>query len=438
MAVLSVVVVALLWLDLHFFARGREPSFREGLIWSVGWLVLSLLVAVGFALAGDSEDAVTYTTVYLIERSLSLDNLFVFILLFGYFGVPEEYRARVLFYGIAAALVLRGFAILAGVALIETFHFVIYLLGATLLFLSYRILRGVEENVDPDKNIVVRGVRRIFPVSGDFHGAKMFVREDGRRYATPLLVCLAAVVAADIAFAVDSIPAAFAITRDSFIIWMANVFALLGMRALFVLVEGLIKRFRYLNQTVAIVLAVVAVKLLVEDLYKVGPAASLAIVAVVFAVGIVASVIADRRDPEAAEHQADRLPGSGLLVGVQRLELLLVVLLHGVVARLAAAARGVVARLEVVHELVATVLVDGRLVGHEDPLALVVVGSLEDLGADVGGVVDDDEDLGLRVHVGAGADDEVVQFEAAQGAGHARSCSRARREQPLVGAVRYD
>jgi tellurite resistance protein TerC len=307
--ILSVVVIALLWLDLHFFARGREPSFREGLVWSVGWLVLSLLVAVGFWLAGDSEDAVTYTTVYLIERSLSLDNLFVFILLFGYFGVPEELRARVLFYGIAAALVLRGFAILAGVALIETFHFVIYLLGATLLFLSYRILRGVEENVDPDKNIVVRGVRRIFPVSGEFHGAKMFVREDGKRYATPMLVCLAAVVAADIAFAVDSIPAAFAITRDSFIIWMANVFALLGMRALFVLVEGLIKRFRYLNQTVAIVLAVVAVKLLVEDLYKVGPAASLALVAVVFTVGIVASVIADRRDPDAAEHQSERLPG---------------------------------------------------------------------------------------------------------------------------------
>ncbi len=306
--VLSVVVVGLLWLDLHFFARGREPDFREGLIWSIGWLVLSLLVAVGFAVAGDSEDAVTYTTVYLIERSLSLDNLFVFILLFGYFGVPEQYRARVLFYGIAAALVLRGGAILAGVALIETFHFVIYLLGAMLLYLSYRILRGVEENVDPDKNVVVRGVRRIFPVTGEFHGSRMFVRERGRRYATPLLVCLAAVVAADIAFAVDSIPAAFAITRDSFIIWMGNVFALLGMRALFVLVEGLIRRFRYLNQTVAVVLAVVAVKLLVEDLYKVGPAASLALVAVVFTVGIVASVIADRRDPDAAEHQAERLP----------------------------------------------------------------------------------------------------------------------------------
>jgi tellurite resistance protein TerC len=308
--ILSVVVVVLLWLDLHFFARGREPTFREGLVWSIGWLALSLLVAVGFAVAGDSGDAVTYTTVYLIERSLSLDNLFVFILLFSYFGVPEAYRARLLFYGIAAALVLRGAAILAGVALIETFHFIIYALGVTLLFLAYRILRGVEENVDPDRNVVVRGVRRLFPVTGEFHDTRMFVRRDGRRYATPLLICLAAVVAADIAFAVDSIPAAFAITRNSFIIWMANVFALLGMRALFVLVEGLIRRFRYLNQTVAVVLALVAVKLLIEDIYEIGPGASLAGVAIVFTAGIVASVIADRRDPDAAEHQAERLPAS--------------------------------------------------------------------------------------------------------------------------------
>jgi tellurite resistance protein TerC len=306
--VLSGVLVVLLWLDLHFFARGRQPSFREGVTWSIGWLVLSLLVAVGFVVAGDSEDAVTYVTVYLIERSLSLDNLFVFILLFAYFGVPEEYRARLLFYGIAAALVLRGLAILGGVALIETFHFVLYVLGVTLLFLAWRILGGVEENVDPDRNLVVRGVRKLFPVAGEFHGTRMFVKLDGRRHTTPLFVCLAAVVAADIAFAVDSIPAAFAITRESFIIWMGNVFALLGLRALFVLVEGLIRRFRYLNQTIAVVLALVAVKLLIEDLYKVGPVASLAVVAVAFTVGIGASLWADRRDPDSTTHQADRLP----------------------------------------------------------------------------------------------------------------------------------
>jgi tellurite resistance protein TerC len=307
-AVLAVLTVVFLWVDLHFFARGREPSFREGLWWSIGWLVVSLLAAVVVLVLSDSDDAVTYTTVYFIERSLSLDNLFVFILLFSYFGVPEEYRARLLFWGIVAALVLRGLAILGGVALIEQFHFVIYVLGVLLLVLAYRILQGVAENVDPDKNFVVRGVRRFFPVAGRYHGHHWFVKLDGRRYVTPLFLCLAAIVAADIAFAVDSIPAAFAITRDSVLIWMGNVFALLGMRALFVLVEGLIRRFRYLDETIAVVLALVAVKLLIEDIYKIGPVASLLLVAACFAVGIIASLIADARDPDAATKRDERSP----------------------------------------------------------------------------------------------------------------------------------
>ena len=266
--------VVFLWVDLHFFARGREPSFREGVGWSIGWLVVSLLAAVVVLVLSDADDAITYTTVYFIERSLSLDNLFVFILLFSYFGVPEEHRARLLFWGIVAALVLRGLAILGGVALIEQFHFVIYVLGVLLLVLAYRILKGVDENVDPDQNLVVRAVRRFFPVTGEYHGAQLVrAASTGTRHVTPLFLCLAAIVAADIAFAVDSIPAAFAITRDSVLIWMGNVFALLGMRALFVLVEGLIRRFRYLDETIAIVLALVAVKLLIEDVYKIGPVA---------------------------------------------------------------------------------------------------------------------------------------------------------------------
>ena len=175
-----------------------------------------------------------------------------------------------------------------------------------LLVLAYRILKGVEENVDPDSNFVVRLVRRAFPVSGEYHGGHWFVREDGTRDATPLFLCLAAIVAADIAFAVDSIPAAFAITRDSVLIWMGNVFALLGLRALFVLVEGLIRRFRYLDETIAIVLALVAVKLLLEDVYKIGPVASLALVAACFAVGIIASLVADARDPDAEAKRAER------------------------------------------------------------------------------------------------------------------------------------
>jgi tellurite resistance protein TerC len=308
--VLAVVTVSFLWIDLHFFARGREPSFREGVTWSIGWLALSLLAAVAVLVLSNEDDAVTYTTVYFIERSLSLDNLFVFILLFAYFGVPEQYRARLLFWGIVAALILRGLAILGGVALIQQFHYVIYALGVLLLVLAYRILKGVAENVDPDRNLVVRGVRRVFPVTGEYHGEHWFWRQDGARHVTPLFLCLAAIVAADIAFAIDSIPAAFAITRDSVLIWMGNVFALLGMRALFVLVEGLIRRFRYLDETIAVVLALVAVKLLIEDIYKVGPEASLGLVAICFTIGIVASLIADARDPDAEARQAERAPGA--------------------------------------------------------------------------------------------------------------------------------
>src|SRR5215217_5113455 len=183
--VLAGLTVFFLWIDLHFFARGREPSFREGLWWSIGWLVVSLLAALVVLVLSDGDDAITYTTVYFIERSLSLDNLFVFILLFSYFGVPEEYRARLLFWGIVAALALRGLAILGGVALIEQFHVVIYVLGVLLLVLAYRILRGVDESVDPDRNFVVRLVRRFFPVTPDDHGGHWFVNLDGRRHVTP-------------------------------------------------------------------------------------------------------------------------------------------------------------------------------------------------------------------------------------------------------------
>ncbi len=302
---LIVGLFVLLWVDLHFFARGRDPSFREGVVWSIGWLALSLLMVVPVLVLSGGEDAVLYTTVYLIERSLSLDNLFVFILLFAYFGVPVALRARMLFWGIVAALALRGLAILGGVALIERFHFVIYLLGAALLLLAYRVLKGVNENVDPDRNPMVRAVRKLFPVTGEFRGRHWFVREDGRLHTTPLFLCLVAIVMADLAFAIDSIPAAFAITRDSFLIFMGNVFALVGLRALFVLVSGLIRRFRYLDETIAIVLAAVAVKLLIEDFVKIGPVASLGIVAVLFAGGIVASIIGDRRDPEGAQRRLD-------------------------------------------------------------------------------------------------------------------------------------
>src|SRR3954465_849283 len=275
--ILSAAVVAFLAIDLKLFARGREPSFREGAIWSLGWLALSLLAALAIWPLRGGDDAVEYLTVYLVERSLSLDNLFVFLMLFAYFAIPQEQRPRLLFWGIVAALVMRGLAILGGVALIEQFHFVVYILGATLLVLAYKIFKSSAEEPDPGSNPAVRLMRRVMPG------------------ATPWVICLGAIVLADIAFAVDSIPAAFGITRDPFVIGVGNVFALLGLRALFVLVEGLARRFRYLDETIAVVLGIVGVKLLVEELVKVGPLPSLAIIAAAFAAGIAASLVADSR-----------------------------------------------------------------------------------------------------------------------------------------------
>jgi TerC family integral membrane protein len=302
---LVVVVVALLLVDLLFFARGRQPSFRESVGWSIGWLVLGLVMALPMWAIDNGDGAINYVTVYLIERTLSLDNLFVFLLIFGAFAVPQEHRGKLLFWGIVLALVMRGLAILVGVELIERFHWIIYVLGATLLVLAWRILRGAHEDVDPGQGRGARAVRKVLPVGEHFHGARFFVHEGGRRVATPMVLALASVVAADIAFAVDSIPAAFAITTDAFAIWAANAFALMGLRALFALVEELIRRFRYLDETIAVVLGMVGLKLLIEDLYKVGPIASLLIVVAAFVVGITLSVLGDRRDPEgAAERRA--------------------------------------------------------------------------------------------------------------------------------------
>jgi tellurite resistance protein TerC len=279
LAGLITVVVALLLVDLLLFARNREASFREAAIWSGGWFVLSLAVAPLILLIKDGPTAVDYTTVYLIERSLSLDNLFVFLLLFAYFRVPQGRRPALLFWGIVLALVLRGLAIVGGTALIDRFHVVIYLLGATLLVLAWRMFRGVEEAGvgGVESTVAVRLARRI------------------KHDASPLTLALLSMVFADLAFAVDSIPAAFAITTDALVILAANAFALLGMRALFVLVEGLVERFRYLSQTIAVVLALVAVKLLIEDVVKIGPIVSLGLVLGAFAVGISASLAQDRR-----------------------------------------------------------------------------------------------------------------------------------------------
>jgi tellurite resistance protein TerC len=280
--VLAAVAILALFVDLRLFAPRRAATIREGVVWSIGWIGVALLAAVVVWLLVGEEDAVTYLTVYAIERSLSLDNLFVFLLLFGFFQVPVEDRGRLLFWGIISALALRGAAILGGVALLERFDWVGYILGATLIYLGVRVARGEGQDEDPERSFAVRTARMIVP------------------RATPFGLCLVAIVLADIAFAIDSIPAAFGITRDSFHIWMGNVFALIGLRSLFVLVRGLVRHFRYLDQTIGAVLALVGVKLLLDKVVHVGPLVSLATVFACLAVGGLASYLGDRRDPEGA------------------------------------------------------------------------------------------------------------------------------------------
>ena len=258
------------------------------------------------ALAGGP--AGEWTTVYLIERSLSLDNVFLFSLLLAYFLVPPELRGRVILIGIAGALLLRGSAIAGGVARVKSVEAIVYVFGALLLFVAYRALRGADEASDPAANPMLRFVRRLVPTTDDFRGRRLFVREAGRLYGTPLLLVVVAVIAADIAFAVDSIPAAFAVTRDPLVIWTANAFALLGLGSLLALVEILVRRFRYVDETIALVLAFVGIKILAADVVQISDLASLAVVAALLAGGIVSSLVANRLAPPRATEEATRRP----------------------------------------------------------------------------------------------------------------------------------
>ncbi|HKJ36219.1 MAG TPA: TerC/Alx family metal homeostasis membrane protein, partial [Solirubrobacterales bacterium] len=289
------VIVVASFGDLKLFGRNGEPTFREAAWWSVGWFMLAMLAAVVIWVERGADDAVLYTTVYLIERSLSLDNVFVFLLLFTYFQVPPQHRPRLIILGIIFALVMRGLAILGGIELLERFDFLIYVLAAGLLILAVRIGRGMEEGIDVEHNLMIRAVRRVFPVDTGETDGRWFTRTGGSLHTTPIFLCFVGLIFTDIVFAIDSIPAAFAITRDSFIIWTANVFALLGLRALIILVDRLIERFQYLDQTIAVVLGVIAIKLALEqaDLIHISPLASLGVVAAIFAAGITASILAE-------------------------------------------------------------------------------------------------------------------------------------------------
>jgi tellurite resistance protein TerC len=301
-----VAVVAGLGLELRLFAPRRAPRRAEAIAWSVGWLLLAVVVAVGIALAGGPADE--WSTVYLIERSLSLDNVFLFSLLLAYFFVPPELRGRVIVIGIAGALLLRGVAIVAGVALVQAVEAIVYAFGVLLVYVAYRALRGAAAEADPDANPALRLFRRLIPTTEEFRGRRLLVRKGGRLYGTPLLLAVVAIIAADIAFAVDSIPASFAVTRDPIVIWTANAFALLGLGSLLALVDILVRRFRYLDKTIAVILAFVGVKILTAELVHVSDLGSLAIIACLFAGGVVASLVADRLDPPHPVQEEARRP----------------------------------------------------------------------------------------------------------------------------------
>lgn len=318
----NLFVLALLAIDLGVFHReAHEVSLREAAIWSVVWISLALLFNLGLYLFWDvimpnsslsaSDAGLAFLTGYLIEKALSVDNIFVFVLIFSYFAVPPKYQHRVLFWGIIGALVMRGSMILAGAALIKQFHWVIWIFGVFLIFTGIRMATAQDEQIEPEKNPVVRLFRRFMPISDRYDGQKFLTRQNGVLMATPLLLVLVMVETTDLIFAIDSIPAIFAVTQDPFIVYTSNVCAILGLRALYFVLAGVVHLFHYLKLGLSVVLAFVGVKMLLPDLsaaivgvsWKIPTGVSLGVVATIIAVSIIASLVR-ARGAEAGEHAA--------------------------------------------------------------------------------------------------------------------------------------
>ena len=310
-------VAAMLVVDLVAFGhRGEEISFRKAVAWSVGWTALGVSFA-GLLYAWEGGTAAEeYLAGFLIEKSLSIDNLFVFALIFSYFAVPVAYQRRVIFWGIVGAIVLRGVFILAGAALLDAFHYTIYLFGGFLILTGIRMARHRDVEIHPERNPVLRLLGRVVPLTPEYHGDRLLVRDAGRRVATPMLAALVMVATFDVVFAVDSIPAIFAVTRDTFIVYAANAFSLLGLSALYFVLAGMMGRFRYLNVGLAVVLAFVGVKMVLSDVYKIPVYASLAVIVVTLTAAVLASLL--RRAPD-ERLDGERLDGASATPREQRL-----------------------------------------------------------------------------------------------------------------------
>jgi tellurite resistance protein TerC len=294
-------VLAMLSLDLGVFNKTPHVvRAREATIWTSVWVGLALLFAAGLALFVNPPTALTFLTGYVIEESLSVDNIFVIVLIFQYFAVPAQYQHRVLFWGILGALVMRGLFIVAGTALLARFEWIIYVFGALLVITGIRMAVKQDEEFDGEQNPVVKFTRRFLPITKDYHGKHFFTLEGGRRYATPLLLVLVLVEATDLIFAIDSIPAIFGITRDPFIVFTSNIFAVMGLRSLFFLLATVVTKFHLLKYGLAVILTFVGTKMLIEAWVHIPILLSLGIVVSVLAASIVASLVWPQAEPAVA------------------------------------------------------------------------------------------------------------------------------------------
>ena len=291
-------VLGMLAVDLGIFHRkAHSVSIKEATAWSAVWIALAMIFNLGIYYAWGQEKALEFLTGYVIEKSLSVDNLFVFLMIFQYFATPAEYQHRVLFWGILGALVLRAIFIATGSALISNFHWMIYVFGAFLVVTGIKMYLQGDEKIEPERNPVVRLFERLVPTVKEYQGQRFFTRQGGKTHATLLMLVLFVVETTDVIFAVDSIPAIFAITQDPFIVYTSNVFAILGLRALYFMLAGVMEMFIYLKVGLSFVLCFVGAKMMMVDLYKIPIGASLGVIAAVLLISIAASCLVKKKEP---------------------------------------------------------------------------------------------------------------------------------------------
>ncbi len=294
--IFNVFIILMLILDLGIIQRRAHfPKMKEAILWSAVWVSLALAFDVFIWFEIGQTQALEFLTGYLVEQALSVDNVFVFIIIFSYFAVPQNVQHRVLFWGVLSAIIFRAIFIVLGAALVAKFHWILYLLGAFLVLTAIKLAMQKEMEVRPERNPFVKFARKFFPVTQSYEGGKFFIRRDGKLFMTPLFLVLLMIETTDIAFATDSIPAIFAITQDTVIIYTSNIFAVLGLRSLYFVVAGFMKEFRYLKYGLSIVLGFIGIKMLIEPWLEIPILVSLMIIFGIIIVSVVASIIADKK-----------------------------------------------------------------------------------------------------------------------------------------------